>query len=732
MIVFFYEFNEFYSQTMDSNTSALDLTDDLLKSFKEYSLSESDNSICATTTASVLSTPIQATVDSVMGHKAQFKESFASCSAFAHILNDQPNAQVQVPTDRRSLKKLTKMRYDREYVLFCSRCNELCNEGFCEKCKIITKKKKSNFVVKIKIEQQIQYSLQKNFDAIIQYLNRPKNNSIISDIDDSDYYAKIASENPDSIVLSFTLNADGAEVYKSKRSSLWPIQLYQNFLPPNIRYKTENILVYMLYFGKQKPDMTKLLPSLGEEIEMLQTNQIKFFLGGNLYKFLPVVMFLSADLGAISMFSGLKTYAGRKACTACLHPGKQITDHLGTKYIRYVKLDINAEPRSHAGVVSAAVKFNKNSPEEPYGLISIPPMILFPKFDLKKGFVIDYMHNILLGIMKLLLDFWMGEHRLCQKSEYFRPMSKRNRDLLDKRLLALRPYEHITRKPRPLSERSIFKAVEYRHLLIYYLPFALRGLLDDEKLHHFQLLSASIYILLKSQITNREITEAADKLTRFADLFEKIYGEESVTMNVHKLRHYGELVKECGPIWSYSMFGFETNNGVLTKTVTNATDTLETMSFHYCMETKNEVRGSDNVKMLRPKEIELTAFEISIIQDYNINLSENGTYKVSDSIKYKDQTFKSKKSAKTKCIDHFVELHNSEIGCIHRFIQLNGNIAFIFEEFETIEHHDHLIRAKTTNKLKICFYSEITCKLLYMKFGCYEILTKAPNHYESN
>lgn len=31
-------------------------------------------------------------------------------------------------------------------------------------------------------------------------------------------------------------------------------------------------------------------------------------------------------------------------------------------------------------------------------------MILFPKFDLVCGFLTDYLHNILLGIMKLLLD----------------------------------------------------------------------------------------------------------------------------------------------------------------------------------------------------------------------------------------------------------------------------------------------------------------------------------------
>lgn len=180
--------------------------------------------------------------------------------------------------------------------------------------------------------------------------------------------------------------------------------------------------------------------------------------------------------------------------------------------------------RNHAGVISAVSNFNpRQPPKQPYGLISIPPMILFPNFDLTYGFTIDYMHNAALNVTKLLIDFWMGQHRLCKNSKYFKPLAPKSRDLLNKRLLSIKPCSYIVRKPRSLNDRAYFKAVEYRYYLLFYLRFALHGLLGHNELKHFELFSASVYILLKSKINKTELEEARVMLKRFADDFEKFF-----------------------------------------------------------------------------------------------------------------------------------------------------------------------------------------------------------------
>lgn len=201
--------------------------------------------------------------------------------------------------------------------MLCDKCKVLCDKNnMCRKCKCIVKKKKSNFVVKIGMEQQIKYLLHKYFSEILNYMKREKDGSI-SDVDDALLYKKLSKEYHDCVLLTFTLNSDGASIYKSNNIAMWPIQLYANFLPPNVRFKTDNILLYMMYLSKDKPDFTELFYHLAIEFNELQEKKMKFFHNETLYTFVPIIMLGAFDLPARAMASGLKLYSGDKACVFC-------------------------------------------------------------------------------------------------------------------------------------------------------------------------------------------------------------------------------------------------------------------------------------------------------------------------------------------------------------------------------------------------------------------------------
>lgn len=51
--------------------------------------------------------------------------------------------------------------------------------------------------------------------------------------------------------ITVTLNSDGSPVFESNKSSVWPIQLFINELPFNIRFR--DVLVGALWFGKHHP-----------------------------------------------------------------------------------------------------------------------------------------------------------------------------------------------------------------------------------------------------------------------------------------------------------------------------------------------------------------------------------------------------------------------------------------------------------------------------------------------
>lgn len=106
----------------------------------------------------------------------------------------------------------------------------------------------------------------------------------------------------------------------------------------------------------------------------------------------------------------------------------------------------------------------------------------------------------------------------------------------------------------------------------FYLPFALTNLIAKKYLDNFILLSAGTYLLSKTKITIEEIELADALLNEFADSFEHLYGKDSITLNIHMLRHYANAVKLRGPLWSQSMMPFETNIGYHKQNVNGPTD----------------------------------------------------------------------------------------------------------------------------------------------------------------
>lgn len=72
----------------------------------------------------------------------------------------------------------------------------------------------------------------------------------IRDIHDGIQFKRIRAKYPDFFILSLTVNTDGARIFRNTNKSMWPIQLYQNFLHPSVRYIPENIIVSAIHQGK--------------------------------------------------------------------------------------------------------------------------------------------------------------------------------------------------------------------------------------------------------------------------------------------------------------------------------------------------------------------------------------------------------------------------------------------------------------------------------------------------
>lgn len=193
---------------------------------------------------------------------------------------------------------------------------------------------------------------------------------------------------------------------------------------------------------------------------------------------------------------------------------------------------------------------------------------------------------------------------------------------MDKRITSIKPCSTFSRLPRSFEFRNLMKASEHRSNLLYYLPVCLKGLLQPKYLKHYNLLSSSIYKLLTTKISTEDLNEVENNLNIFVQQYEELYGAENMTMNVHQLRHIVFCVENLGPLWTQSMFSFESNNATFSRYVIRNTDVTAQLSTRYMFERsiKKEVKTTTDFSehLSERKTIKLNASEVDFFSSNNI------------------------------------------------------------------------------------------------------------------
>ena len=136
-------------------------------------------------------------------------------------------------------------------------------------------------------------------------------------------------------------------------------------------------------------------------------------------------------------------------------------------------------------------------------------------------------------------------------------------DLLDKRLLSIKPPHIIGRFPRSLTDSDNWKATELKNWLFHYSLPVMYNILPPEFTIHWSLLVSGIAMLCSEKITEIMLTEADQMLHDFIVLIEPLYGHKKCRMNAHILQHLVYYVRRRGALWCYSCFSFEGFNAFI-------------------------------------------------------------------------------------------------------------------------------------------------------------------------
>ncbi|XP_030754939.1 uncharacterized protein LOC115881541 isoform X1 [Sitophilus oryzae] len=358
--------------------------------------------------------------------------------------------------------------------------------------------------------------------------------------------SKIVSNSSINGEIQLCFNVDGIPLFKSSKSQLWPILCSIKNIP------CSNPFTVAVFCGKSKPKPlnTFLKPFIEELNTFLQNG---FINGSNEYVEIKVHSFI-CDAPARAYLKCTKSHTGYSSCDKCTVRGEY--------YMNKVVLDsLISQKRTDEA-------FRQQLDEDHH--IAQTPLTELP-IDLIKSFPIDYMHNICLGIVKKLLNTWIGGPLKVR-------LPSQKVKIISERLLDLKTHIPVefNRKPRSLDELQYWKATEFRMFLIYLGPLVLKDLVDIAIYENFLAFHFSISILLsKKHIKQFGVLFVKDIINVFIQHLKTIYGKEFIIYNVHLLSHICDDVEIFGVLDNFSAFPFENYLGQLKSLVKAPTNPLQ-------------------------------------------------------------------------------------------------------------------------------------------------------------
>ncbi|XP_034232946.1 uncharacterized protein LOC117640529 [Thrips palmi] len=332
--------------------------------------------------------------------------------------------------------------------------------------------------------------------------------------------------------VTFDVNMDGFQPFGTTFDDIWPIL--------GLLKDEEEPFIIATYKGRGKPDDINLyLDNYVQEARFLITNGIDLF--GNNY---PVTIGnYILDAPARSFTKCIIGHNGTFSCEKC-----EVEMVCVNNVHTYPNL--NAPLRDDASFAERRnwLHHTGDSPLEqiPTGMVS--------------QFRLDSLHMVYLGVTKRWLKFVVGT------SKRRGILNEGQVDEINNRILGTAAFvpTDFSRRPRPFTDKSKFRATEYRRIVLYD-GLVLFKDLDPGVWKTFKLLHSGIYILCSPSLVKQEAMRniANLLLRRFINLSKRILGGHFISYYVHALCHLSEECAAHGALEDFSAFPYENYLGII-------------------------------------------------------------------------------------------------------------------------------------------------------------------------
>lgn len=245
---------------------------------------------------------------------------------------------------------------------------------------------------------------------------------------------------PRDIALGFS--TDGFCPFRRRKSTCWPLLLYNYNLPPELRILQEYILCLGVVPGPNKPkDMDSFLWPAVEELLRLAVGVRAFdSIESALFSLHAYLITGSGDIPAISMLMKIKGHNGYSPCRACkitgvLEPKKPTQTRQPTTY--YIPLDRRQHPsvqisgeairvydpanlplRTHSEMLAQAREVQSAPTGESsktlsrlYGINGLPLLSYLSSLSFPGSFPYDFMHIVWENLIPNLISLWTGNFK---------------------------------------------------------------------------------------------------------------------------------------------------------------------------------------------------------------------------------------------------------------------------------------------------------------------------------
>lgn len=265
---------------------------------------------------------------------------------------------------------------------------------------------------------------------------------------------------------------------------------------------------------------------------------------------------VACDVPASRKVCGFLGHAAVLGCSKCSKefPGSiGARDYSGFDRSKWTSRNIEEHRQYVASILHCTTQVERAKLESAYGC-RYSVLLDLPYFDPIRMTVIDPMHNLYLGSAKRLISVWIDQGLI----------TKADLNIVQNRVDSVTTPHYVSRIPNKIeSSFSGFTADQFKNWTNLYSLIVLRDILPSEDLHYWRYFVLASRILCQVSISESEIQLADAFLLQFCCNFERKYGKEAITPNMHLHCHLKQSLLDYGPIHNFWLFSYERYNGIL-------------------------------------------------------------------------------------------------------------------------------------------------------------------------